>query len=76
MVARIPGVEQFKHIVNVENTWPLTFVEQWSLTEADVKGRRVFDLRFPAHFRVHQGKNDSVVDRQKGYVVIAFPSRF
>jgi hypothetical protein len=29
----IPGVEQFKHLVNVENTWPLTFVEQWSLTE-------------------------------------------
>jgi hypothetical protein len=29
----IPGTEQFKHSVNVENTWPLTFVEQWSLTE-------------------------------------------
>jgi hypothetical protein len=29
----IPGIEQFKHLVNVENTWPLTFVEQWSLTE-------------------------------------------
>ena len=27
----IPGIEQFKHLVNVENTWPLTFVEQWSL---------------------------------------------
>lgn len=29
----IPGIEKFRHIVNVENTWPLTFVEQWSLTE-------------------------------------------
>lgn len=29
----IPGIEDFKHVVNVENTWPLTFVEQWSLTE-------------------------------------------
>jgi len=29
----IPGIEKFKNIVNVENTWPLTFVEQWSLTE-------------------------------------------
>jgi hypothetical protein len=29
----IPSIEQFKHLVNVENTWPLTFVEQWSLTE-------------------------------------------
>ncbi len=29
----IPGIEKFQHIVNVENTWPLTFVEQWSLTE-------------------------------------------
>ena len=29
----IPGIEKFKNIVNVEQTWPLTFVEQWSLTE-------------------------------------------
>jgi hypothetical protein len=29
----IPGIEKFKNLVNVENTWPLTFVEQWSLTE-------------------------------------------
>jgi hypothetical protein len=29
----IPGIEKFKHIVDVENTWPLTLVEQWSLTE-------------------------------------------
>ena len=26
-------IEKFKNIVNVENTWPLTFVDQWSLTE-------------------------------------------
>lgn len=30
---RIPGIERFKDIVDIENTWPLTFVEQWSLTE-------------------------------------------
>lgn len=30
----IPGIEKFKHIVDVESTWPLTFVEQWTLTEA------------------------------------------
>jgi hypothetical protein len=30
---RIPSIEKFKNIVDVENTWPLTFVEQWSLTE-------------------------------------------
>jgi hypothetical protein len=30
----IPGIEKFKHILDVENTWPLTLVEQWSLTEA------------------------------------------
>ncbi len=30
----IPGIEKFKDIVNLENTWPLSFVEQWSLTEA------------------------------------------
>jgi hypothetical protein len=29
----IPGIEKFKGIVNVENTWPLTFVEQWAMTE-------------------------------------------
>ncbi len=29
----IPGIEKFKNIVNVENTWPLSFVEQWSLSE-------------------------------------------
>jgi hypothetical protein len=30
---RIPGIEKFKNIVDIENTWPLSFVEQWSLTE-------------------------------------------
>jgi hypothetical protein len=29
----IPGIEKYKRIVDVENTWPLTFVEQWSLAE-------------------------------------------
>ena len=29
----IPGIEKFKGIVDVANTWPLTFVEQWSLAE-------------------------------------------
>jgi len=29
----IPGIEKFRDIVDVEATWPLTFVEQWSLTE-------------------------------------------
>lgn len=29
----IPGVEKFKNIVDVNNVWPLAFVEQWSLAE-------------------------------------------
>jgi len=29
----IPGIDQFRSIVDVENTWPITFVEQWSLSE-------------------------------------------
>jgi hypothetical protein len=29
----IPGIEGFKDIVDVDNIWPLTFVEQWSLSE-------------------------------------------
>jgi hypothetical protein len=29
----IPGIEKFKDIVDVNNTWPLTFVEQLSLAE-------------------------------------------
>jgi hypothetical protein len=29
----IPGIEKFKHLVDVNNTWNLTFVEQWSLGE-------------------------------------------
>lgn len=33
----IPGVEQFKDIVDVENVWPITFVEQWSLSELTVE---------------------------------------
>jgi hypothetical protein len=33
----IPGIEQFKHIVNINNTWPITFVEQLSLAEVTVE---------------------------------------
>ena len=33
----IPGIEQFKDIVEVENVWPITFVEQWSLSELTVE---------------------------------------
>jgi hypothetical protein len=29
----IPGIEKFMSIVDVNNTWPLTFVDQWSLSE-------------------------------------------
>ncbi len=29
----VPGIERFKGIVDVDNTWPLTFVEQWSMAE-------------------------------------------
>ncbi len=33
----VPGIERFKHIVDVDNVWPLTFVEQWSLAEVTVE---------------------------------------
>jgi hypothetical protein len=33
----VPGIGKFQHIVDVENTWPLTFVEQWSLAELTVE---------------------------------------
>lgn len=29
----VPGIERFRHLVDVNNTWALTFVEQWSLAE-------------------------------------------
>jgi hypothetical protein len=29
----IPGIEKFETMVDVNNTWPLTFVEQWSMAE-------------------------------------------
>jgi hypothetical protein len=29
----VPGIEEFKHLVDVDNFWPLTFVEQWSMAE-------------------------------------------
>ncbi|NTV45228.1 MAG: hypothetical protein HGB11_01590, partial [Chlorobiales bacterium] len=31
---RIPGIERFKSLVDVENPYPLTFAEQYALTEA------------------------------------------
>lgn len=33
----VPGIERFKNIVDVDNTWPLTFIEQWSMTEVTVE---------------------------------------
>jgi hypothetical protein len=33
----IPGIERFGDIVDVTNTWPITFVEQWSLSELTVE---------------------------------------
>ncbi len=33
----IPGIEQFSDIVDIENVWNLTFVEQWSLSELTVE---------------------------------------
>jgi hypothetical protein len=29
----IPGIDQFRNIVDIANVWPLTFVEQWSMAE-------------------------------------------
>jgi hypothetical protein len=29
----VPGIDRFKHLVDVDSFWPLTFVEQWSLAE-------------------------------------------
>jgi hypothetical protein len=33
----LPGIERFKDMVDVENVWPITFVEQWSLSEITVE---------------------------------------
>jgi hypothetical protein len=33
----IPGIEAFRDVVGVDNTWPITFVEQWSLSELTVE---------------------------------------
>lgn len=33
----IPGIEKFRDIVDVSNVWPLTFVDQWSLSELTVE---------------------------------------
>lgn len=29
----IPGIEKFRDLVDIDNVWPLTFVEQWSMAE-------------------------------------------
>lgn len=33
----IPGIDTFDDIVNKDNVWPVTFVEQWSLSELTVE---------------------------------------
>lgn len=33
----IPGIEAYRDIVDVDNVWPITFVEQWSLSELTVE---------------------------------------
>ena len=33
----VPGIERLKDIVDVNNVWPITFVEQWSLSELTVE---------------------------------------
>jgi hypothetical protein len=33
----IPGIEAFSGIVDIDNVWPLTFVDQWSLSELTVE---------------------------------------
>jgi hypothetical protein len=33
----IPGIEQFRDIVDIANVWPITFMEQWSLSELTVE---------------------------------------
>ncbi len=29
----IPGIDAYRHMVDTDNVWPITFVEQWSLSE-------------------------------------------
>lgn len=33
----IPGIEAYRDIVDVDTVWPITFVEQWSLSELTVE---------------------------------------
>lgn len=33
----IPGIDRFNNLVDTKNTWPLTFVEQWSMAELTVE---------------------------------------
>jgi hypothetical protein len=30
----IPGIEDYRDIVDTDKVWPITFVEQWSLSRA------------------------------------------
>jgi hypothetical protein len=34
---RVPGLEEFGDLVNTDNTWPVTFVDQWSVAELSVE---------------------------------------
>jgi len=33
----VPGIEEYRDLVDVDSVWPLTFVEQWSLSELTVE---------------------------------------
>ena len=33
----VPGIERFRGLVDIDNQWPLTFVEQWSMAELTVE---------------------------------------
>jgi hypothetical protein len=33
----VPGIDQFGDIVDINNVWPITYVEQWSLSELTVE---------------------------------------
>jgi hypothetical protein len=33
----VPGIERYRDMVDIDNVWPLTFVDQWSLSELSVE---------------------------------------
>lgn len=47
----LPGIERFGDLVDVHNVWPITFVEQWSLSELTVEAlcERKFGSGGPFH---------------------------